>query len=81
MKRRKNVGERTEPLETPLETEGCRGCAINNKYKVGLQYEEVKLWSGSLANKDLCQTLSNVIEISRVTTNDSMKSLREDNLA
>ena len=41
--------------------------------------EGVKLQAGSLANTALCQTRSNALEISRMTTNNSLKSLREDN--
>ena len=45
---------------------------------MSLQKEGVKPKAGSLANRALCQTLSNALEISRVTTNDSPKFLRED---
>ena len=46
---------------------------------MSLQKKGVKLWAGSFANRTLCQTLLNALEISRVTTNDFLKSLREDN--
>ena len=46
---------------------------------MSLQRKGVKLQAGSFANRPLCQTLLNALEISRVTTNDFLESLREGN--
>ena len=46
---------------------------------MSLQRKGAKLRGGSFVNRTLCQTLLNALEISRVTTNDFLKSLREDN--
>ena len=54
---------------------------LDKKPGMSLQKEGVKLQAGSLANRALCQTLSKALEISRATTNDSPKFLREDDQA
>ncbi len=43
-----------------------------------LQREGVKPKEGSFANRDLCQILLKALEMSRATTKDSPKSLREE---
>ena len=90
IKRRNRVGERKKPWGTPLETGKDAEVApsttteimwLDKKLEMSLQKEGVQLYAGSLANRALCQTLSNALEISRVTTNDSLKFLREDEQA
>jgi len=49
------------------------------KLEKRLKRAGVKSKEWSLANRALCQTLSKTLEMSRATTKDSPKSLREEN--
>ena len=51
---------------------------LDKKLEMSLHKEGVKPKAGSLTNRALGQTLSNALEMSRTTTNDSPKFLRED---
>lgn len=70
MERRKSIGDRTEPLETPLLTgEEGRSRSIN-KYKIcsRQQREAENSKEGCLISKDLWHILSNVLCMSRAMT-------------
>ncbi|EJX03496.1 hypothetical protein EVA_08399 [gut metagenome] len=51
---------------------------LERKLEMRLQRRGVKPKEGSFANRALCQTLSKALEMSRATTKDSPKSLREE---
>ncbi|MEL6629683.1 MAG: hypothetical protein AAFQ92_29645, partial [Bacteroidota bacterium] len=81
MKRRKRVGDKTEPCGTPLVTVKDEDVApstttdkvrSDRKLAISLVREGVKPKDGSLANRALCQTLSNALEISSFLSDRSI---------
>ena len=80
MKRRKSVGDRTEPCGTPLlivnDGDECLSTLtkidrFDKKEEINLQILGVSPNDGSLAISSLCHTLSKAFEISRAMATDS----------